>query len=106
MKLDDNKWIVLLRERLSVGKVALFAFVVFIIFIDENSCIQQAKFDKEIDRLNEQIEAQNDTTEYYNRLVEKLQTSKELVEQTAREQFFMCKPNEHIYIIEENTNAN
>ncbi len=106
MTLSNNKWIKYLRERLTIGRVAFLAFVVFIIFIDENSCIQQAKYDREIDRLTQQIEAQNDTTEYYNTLVEKLQTSKELVEQIAREDFLMSKSNEHVYLIEETPNAN
>ncbi len=106
MKLGNNRWIKYLRERLTIGRVAILAFVVFIIFIDENSCVQQAKYDRVINRLNRQIEAQNDTTEYYNKLVEKLQTSKEMVEQIAREDFLMSKPNEHVYIIEESPNIN
>ncbi len=105
MKFGKKKWFIFLREHFSFGKSCLVAFVIFIIFIDENSCIQQTKYDKEIDRLNQLIKEQNDTTEHYNNLVKELTTDKKLVEKIAREQFLMCKPNEHIYVIETTPNT-
>ena len=41
---------------------------------------------------------QNDTTEYYNRRIEELKTDKNIIEQVAREQYLMSKPNEDIYL--------
>ena len=94
MKLDKNKVFSFIRNRISVGKLFLA------IFIDEISCIQRIKYDAEINDLRKQIAAQNDTTEYYNRRIEELKTDKNIIEQVAREQYLMSKPNEDIYLIE------
>ena len=98
MKLDKNKVFSFIRNR--IGKLFLAIFIIFIIFIDENSCIQRIKYDAEINDLRKQIAAQNDTTEYYNRRIEELKTDKNIIEQVAREQYLMSKPNEDIYLIE------
>ena len=50
--------------------------------------------------IRNRISAQNDTTEYYNRRIEELKTDKNIIEQVAREQYLMSKPNEDIYLIE------
>ena len=47
MKLDKNKVFSFIRNRISVGKLFLAIFIIFIIFIDENSCIQRIKYDAE-----------------------------------------------------------
>lgn len=100
MKLDKNKILEFVRSHFSLGKTVLVLFVIFIIFIDENSCIQRIRYDAEINDLRRQIEAQNDTTDYYNRQIERLKTDRNTVEQIAREQYYMSKPNEDIYIVE------
>lgn len=100
MKLDKNKILEFVRNHFSLGKTVLVLFVIFIIFIDENSCIQRIRYDAEINDLRRQIAAQNDTTDYYNRQIERLKTDRNTVEQIAREQYYMSKPNEDIYIVE------
>ena len=87
-------------KHFSLGKAFLVVFVIFILFIDENSCIQRVRYDRQINDLRQQIAAQNDTTDYYNRQIERLKTDKNEVEQIAREQYYMSKPSEDIYIIE------
>ena len=100
MKFDKHKILDFIRHRLSVGKLFLAIFVIFIIFIDENSCIQRIKYDNEINKLRREIAAQNDTTDYYNRRIEELKSDKNIVEQIAREQYLRSKPDEDIYIID------
>ena len=100
MKLDKAKIFAFVREHFSIGKLFLALFVLFIVFIDENSCIQRIKYDATINELRQQIKEQNDTTEYYNRKIEELTSKKDMIEQIAREQYYMSKPNEDIYIIE------
>ena len=100
MKIDKVKILDYARKHFSWGKAVLVIFVIFIIFIDENSCIQRIRYDAEINDLRQQIAAQNDTTNYYNRQIERLKTDKNVVEQIAREQYYMSKPNEDIYIVE------
>ncbi len=86
MKLDKNKVFSFIRNRISVGKLFLAIFTIFIIFIDENSCIQRIKYDAEINDLRKQIAAQNDTSR-----IEELKTDKNIIEQVAREQYLMSK---------------
>lgn len=102
MKIDKKKIFEFVRKHfsLSLGKAFLVVFVIFILFIDENSCIQRVRYDRQINDLRQQIAAQNDTTDYYNRQIERLKTDKNEVEQIAREQYYMSKPSEDIYIIE------
>lgn len=97
---DKNKILEYARKHFSWGKTVLVVFVIFIVFIDENSCIQRIRYDAEINDLRRQIAAQNDTTDYYNRQIERIKTDRHTVEQIAREQYYMSKPNEDIYIIE------
>lgn len=98
-KFDKDKALEFVRKHFSLGKAVLVVFVIFIVFIDENSCIQRIRYDAEINDLHRQIDAQNDTTDYYNRQIEKLKNDKNVVEQIAREQYYMSKPSEDIYII-------
>lgn len=99
-KFEKNKILEYARKHFSPGKAVLVVFLIFILFIDENSCIQRIRYDGEINDLRQQIAAQNDTTDYYNSQIEKLRTDKNVVEQIAREQYYMSKPNEDIYIVE------
>ena len=100
MKIDKKKILEFVRKHFSLGKAFLVVFVIFILFIDENSCIQRVRYDRQINNLRQQIAAQNDTTDYYNRQIERLKTDKNVIEQIAREQYYMSKPSEDIYIIE------
>ena len=79
MKIDKKKIFEFVRKHFSLGKAFLVVFVIVILFIDENSCIQRVRYDRQIERLK---------------------TDKNEVEQIAREQYYMSKPSEDIYIIE------
>lgn len=100
MKIDKKKILEFVRKHFSLGKAFLVVFVIFILFIDENSCIQRVRYDRQINDLRQQIAAQNDTTDYYNQQIERLKTDKNVIEQIAREQYYMSKPSEDIYIVE------
>ncbi len=100
MKPENNKLLTFIRTHFSVGKLFLLGFVIFIICLDDYSCVQRVKNDKEINNLRQQIKGLNDTTELYNQRAKELKHDKELIEQIAREEYLMKKPNEEIYIIE------
>lgn len=80
----------------------LTAFVVWMLFFDENSYLIHKEFDQEIDELetwnnyHEKKIAQDKAT------IEKLKDSSEL-KRYAREKYLMKQENEDIYIIEFDT---
>lgn len=77
----------------------LIVFVVWMLFFDSNSWLIHHELNSEMDDLK-------DEKEYYQREIEKTNKSiKELsneegVEKLAREEYYMKKENEDIYIIE------
>ena len=77
-------------------------FVVWMVFFDENSWVNQREFDKEINKLNvekdyykSQIDQDKDFINKHN--------DREKLEKFAREKYNMKKENEEIYIIEYDT---
>lgn len=82
--------------------IVLSVFIVWMLFFDENSFLNQREFDKEIDKLNS--EKQHYKSEIYkdSALIKKLEDKKEL-ERFARERYHMKKENEDIYLIEYDT---
>jgi len=82
--------------------VAIFLFIIWIIFIDTNNLIKQYEFSKKIEDLKEKKlfymnEIINDSTELKDIIKD---SSKR--EKFAREKFLMKKENEDIYIIRKN----
>jgi cell division protein DivIC len=77
----------------------LVVFVIWMVFFDTNSLIIHSQYNSEIDDL----EAEK---EYYKKEIEKDQEAidelsrEEGIETFAREQYYMKKDNEDIYIIE------
>ena len=76
--------------------ITLVVFVVIVGFLDENSIVRRMGYANEISRLNNEIEKYRaeyeENTERLNELA---------VERIAREKYLMKKPNEDIYVFEE-----
>jgi len=81
--------------------IALVAFVVWIMFFDDNNLRQHQKNLKELAQLEEQVGFYKHKIEADKRKLYELQTSDENLEKFAREQFFMKKADEDIYVIVE-----
>jgi len=82
--------------------LAVLGFFVWVVLIDSDNLIDR------IDAVNHLNELKNER-EYYREIIYKdsvqlhnLQTDKEKFEKFAREQFFMRKPNEDVFVIVEN----
>ena len=80
----------------------LTAFVVWMLFFDENSYITHKEFNKEIEELETWIDYHKLKIAQDKTMIKKLQDSLEL-EKYAREKYLMKKQNEDIYIIEFDT---
>ncbi|BBE19100.1 cell division protein DivIC, stabilizes FtsL against RasP cleavage [Aquipluma nitroreducens] len=81
--------------------IVLAAFVVWVIFFDDNNLRQHQKNLQELAMLQEQVSFYKHKIEADKRKLIELQTNDENLEKFAREQFFMKKANEEIYVIVE-----
>lgn len=81
--------------------IAFVAFVVWIVFFDDNNLRQHQKNLKELAMLQEQVNFYKQKIEADKRKLYELQTNDANLEKFAREQFFMKKADEDIYVIVE-----
>ncbi len=81
--------------------ITIFAFLIIIVFLDENNLIRRFQNKREIYMLNEEINKYKKIYEEdTDRLIE-LSTNPEAIEKIAREKYLMKNPNEDVYIFEE-----
>lgn len=76
----------------------LIIFAVWMVYFDENSLLNHLELNKEINKLNKEKEYYNSEIKKDKNLIKKLKNKDEL-EKFAREQYYMKKENEDIYII-------
>jgi len=81
--------------------IALLAFVVWIVFFDDNNLRQHQKNLDELAQLEEQVAFYKQKIDADKRKLYELQTNDENLEKFAREQFFMKKADEDIFVIVE-----
>jgi len=79
--------------------IVLVLFVVWMIFIDENSYINHRELNKEIDKLENANKYYKEQIEEDKKVIDNLNDPDSL-EKYAREEYKMKKENEDIYIIE------
>ena len=81
--------------------ITIAAFLVIIVFLDENSLIQRAKHQQEINTLNSEITKYRKQFEEDTEKLKELTNNPEAMEKIAREKYLMKKPNDDIFIFEE-----
>ena len=81
--------------------ITIAAFLVIIVFLDENSLIQRAKHQQEINTLNSEITKYRKQFEEDTEKLKELTSNPEAMEKIAREKYLMKKPNEDIFIFVE-----
>lgn len=88
------------RRYITLPLLVAVAYIVFVLFFNENSYFKSVEYQQEIDRLEAEIKENNDTMMYYRQLNASLSSDPEELERIVREQFHMQRPNEDVYIIE------
>jgi cell division protein DivIC len=91
LKLARNKWI-----------VATVLFLTWIIFFDENSIISHQKNKRRLYELKQQEEYYRERIEVDRQKLEDLKAGEEKLEKFAREQYFMSKPDEDVFVVTDN----
>lgn len=83
--------------------IALVAFGVIIIFLDENNLIKRYKNARNISSMENEIQqCKRDSAETTRRLY-LLRSNPRYIEQIAREKYLMKKPNEDVFVVENRT---
>ncbi|MBT8311067.1 MAG: septum formation initiator [Flavobacteriaceae bacterium] len=95
-ELKDHKLIKPFRNVFGLG---LLAFIIWMLFFDSNSLLSHMELNAEKDKANKQKEHYQKGIEVDAKEIEKLETE-EGVEKFAREEYYMKKEKEEIYIIE------
>src|SRR5690554_4667638 len=86
---------------LSVYQLAiLIALIAMLFFFSDSSLLKRLKYENEIRDLKTQIEYYRKQTEQDRAKLNELQSSLENLEKYARENYFMKKENEEIFVIE------
>lgn len=80
--------------------LAIVIFVVWIGFLDKNNLVKTMKIRHELSNLRADKEYYLKEIEENKRISEELLNNKVSLEKFAREEYFMKKENEEIYIIE------
>jgi hypothetical protein len=70
-----------------------------VLFFNENSYSRSAALQEEIDQLEAEIKANNDTMHHYRALYMSLNTDPSTLERLVREKYHMQRVNEDVYVI-------
>jgi cell division protein FtsB len=94
--LKKKKWFGILTN---IYVLVLTVFVVWMLFFDTNSLLIHRELKKEIKNLEKTQDFLRNEIEKDKKIIKKLSDSNEL-EKFAREQYYLKKKNEEIYLIE------
>lgn len=81
--------------------ITLVIFGVIIVFLDENSILRRMEVAGEIRDTQSEIEKYQNDIEESVRLLNELDADSTSIERIARERYLMKKPNEDIFVFEE-----
>lgn len=89
------------RRFLSPTTLLCFGVLGYVIFAGENTVFRSIDYDRTIDSLRCELEANRDTMLYYRGLNSRLASDRNLMEQVVREQYGMKRANEDVFIFNE-----
>ena len=81
--------------------ITLVVFGVFVGFFDQNSLLRRAGYMREESRLRDEIERYRTEYEENTARLNELKADSGAIERIAREKYFMKRPDEDIYVFEE-----
>lgn len=89
------------RRFLSPVTIVCLAIIAYIVFAGENTIFNSIDYDRTIDSLRCELDANRDTMLYYRDLNRRLASDADLMEQVVREQYGMKRTSEDVYIFNE-----
>jgi cell division protein DivIC len=97
-KLKSKRWFALLTNKFVM---ATLGFIIWMLFLDINSYLIHHELNAEIDELEESIEYYGTEIESDIKKLEELTTDDKKLEKFAREQYWMHREGEQIFLIEQ-----
>lgn len=94
-KIRNNKWF---RNKYVV---AASLFLLWIVFFDENNMVQHHRNKQRLKALKEQRTFYREKIEADNLKMEELRSGAKNLEKYAREQFYMSRPDEDLFLVVE-----
>lgn len=79
--------------------IALSVSLVWLLIFDNNSLIDRVKYMKTLNGLEDERQFYNERIEVDSKRLKELKTDKENLEKFAREQYYMKKENEDVFVI-------
>ena len=79
--------------------VTILLFLIWVLFFDQNNLIDRFQMTQEIKQLENDRYYYNEQIEIDSTRLHELTTNKENLEKYAREQFYMKKDNEDVFVI-------
>ncbi|MDX9909929.1 MAG: septum formation initiator family protein [Mariniphaga sp.] len=92
------KWYKVLKNKYFIASLL---FLIWIVFFDENSFVSHAENIRRLDELNRQKDYYLEQIEADKQKLEDLNSGYIQLEKFAREQYYMTKPDEDLFIIVE-----
>ena len=97
-KLRANKWFQWSTNKFTLTTIG---FIIWMLFLDVNSYLIHHELNTEIDELEESINYYQSEIKTDRKQLEELTSNPEKLEKFAREQYWMKRQGEEIYLIEE-----
>ena len=91
-----KKWSKVLKNKYFIASIL---FLTWIVFFDENSFVSHAENKQRLNELNKQKEYYLNRIEDDNQKLEDLNAGEKELEKFAREQYYMSKPDEDLFIV-------
>ena len=79
--------------------IALLVFLVWLFVFDRNSLIDRIRYTRTLKEMNDEKQYYLERIEVDSQRLNELKTDRENLEKFAREQYFMKKDNEDVYVI-------
>lgn len=89
-------WIKALKNKYFIASVL---FLIWIVFFDENSFVSHAENRRRLNELNKQKEYYQERIKADKQKLEDLNAGEKQLEKYAREQYYMSKPDEDLFIV-------
>ncbi len=88
------------RRYVSIMLIIVVLFVIYTLFLQENSIFKFVEYSRTIDSLNTEIKTATDTMLYYQEMNSRLSTDPEVMERVVRENYNMVSEGEDVYLFE------
>ncbi len=91
-----------LRRYVRIPTLLFIALLIYLVFFGEFSAPLKAEYQHQIDSLQQCLNQQYDSLNYYRDLNRRLSCDPQLMEQVVREQYHMNRPGEDVFVFTDN----